>query len=103
MKADQNFKPNYCRLQDRLTTLCSVLVSPDHPANHADFDKTPNTNFQTLGCARQDDAGVKLATFAALTPHVPFHVPKRYITDQLCEVAREIVSSNVAVPASDTN
>ena len=81
----------------------SILVSPDHTANHADFDKASDTNFQTFSSTRQNDANVKLAKLAALAPHVPFHVPKRNVTNQLREIAGQIVSRDVAVQASDTN
>jgi len=86
-----------------LPASASILVSPDHTANHADFDKASDTNFQTFSSARQNDANVKLAKLAALAPHVPFHVPKRNVTNQLREVAGQIVSSDIAMQASDTN
>jgi hypothetical protein len=86
-----------------ISAASSILVSPDHPANHADFDKASDTNFQALSSARKDDAGIKLAKLAALAPHMPFDVPKGNVTDKLCKVAGQIVPSDVAVPASNTN
>ncbi|ESY78828.1 hypothetical protein X740_18970 [Mesorhizobium sp. LNHC221B00] len=65
----------------------SIVVSPDHSADHANFDKTSNTNFQALSSARQDYVGIKLAELAALAPHMPFDVPKGNVTDKLCKVA----------------
>jgi hypothetical protein len=81
----------------------SVFVSPDYSANHADFDKASDTNFQALSSAWKEDVGIKLAKLAALAPHMPFHIPKGNITEKLCEVAGQIVTSDLAVPASDAN
>ena len=81
----------------------SILVSPDHTANHADFDKASHTNFQALSSTRQNYVGIKLAKLAALAPHMPFDIPKGNVTNKLCKVAGQIVPGDVAVPASDTN
>ncbi|WP_167391937.1 hypothetical protein [Mesorhizobium sophorae] len=80
-----------------------ALILPYHPAHHADFDKPPDAYLHALQRTWQQDIHVELAAFAPLATHVPSHVPKRNVPDELGEVPRQVVAGDVAVDAPDAD